>query len=91
MATLFEELDAVFTNHTHYYTVGLPDMNEALEKCARVLHTNPQIINYGGQMILASQHGLGDGITWLTEIPRPVVEPVVEETVVEESSSPTSK
>jgi hypothetical protein len=91
MATLFEELDAVFTNHTHYYTVGLPDMNEALEKCARLLHSNAQVINYGGQMILASHHSLGDGITWLTEIPRPVVEPVVEEVVVEESAPKKGK
>ena len=69
--TLFEELDLIFTNHAHYYTVGLPDMNAALEMCARISHGQPQVINYAGQMILASQHSIGDGISWLTEIPRP--------------------
>jgi hypothetical protein len=73
---LFDELDAIFTNHSHYYTVGLPDMNEALERCARVTHTNPQVINYNGQMILATQHSLGSQISWLTEIPRPIVEQI---------------
>lgn len=91
MATLFEELDAVFTNHTHYYTVGLPTMNDALELCARVSLGNPQVIQYNGQMILASASALGGNISWLTEVPRPVVETVVEETVVEESSSSKSK
>jgi hypothetical protein len=71
---LFDELDAIFSNHTHYYTVALPDMNEALEKCARVTGDNAQVINYAGQMVLASQSNLGDQISWLTEIPRPVTE-----------------
>lgn len=68
---LFDELDAIFSNHTHYYTVALPDMNAALELCARVTGGNPQVINYAGQMVLASQQSLGDQISWLTEIPRP--------------------
>jgi hypothetical protein len=80
MASLFEELDAVFTSHSHYYTVGLPDMNEALEKCARIMHTNPQVITYGGQMILASQHAISNDITWLTEIPRPAPPEQIEAT-----------
>lgn len=71
---LFDELDAIFTNHSHYYTVALPDMNDALERCARVTGGNAQVINYAGQMILASQSSLGDQISWLTEIPRPVTE-----------------
>jgi hypothetical protein len=69
--SLFQELDVIFTTHTHYYTVGLPTMNEALERCARVTGGNPQVINYGGQIILASQSSLGNEISWLTEIQRP--------------------
>jgi len=46
-------------------------MNEALERCARVTGGNPQVINYGGQIILASQSSLGNEISWLTEIQRP--------------------
>ena len=81
--SLFQELDAIFTHHSHYYTVALPDMNEALEKCARITHSMPQVINYNGQMILASPNALGDGISWLTEIPRPA-EIAVEIPVIED-------
>lgn len=68
---LFEELDAMFPSHSHYYIVGLSTMNDALEKCARVCVGMPQLINYNGQMILVSQSGLSSDISWLTEIPRP--------------------
>lgn len=68
---LFEDLDAMFPAHSHYYVVGVSTMNEALEKCARVCVSNPQLINYNGQMILVSQSGLSSDISWLTEIPRP--------------------
>jgi hypothetical protein len=83
--TLFEELDAIFPAHTHYYSVALTDMNEALEKCARVTGGNAQVINYSGQMILATQTNIGNEITWLNEIPRP------EEPIVEEESIPYKK
>jgi hypothetical protein len=73
---LFDELDAIFTNHSHYYVVALSNMNDALEMCARVTHANPQVVNYGGQIILATQHSLGEGISWLTEIPRPTEEQI---------------
>jgi len=71
---LFDELDAIFSTHTHYYTVSVPSMNDALERCARLTGGTPQVINYNGQIILATQQGLSDQISWLTEIPRPEVE-----------------
>jgi len=76
--TFFEELDAIFSSHTHYYTVSVPTMNDALERCARLTGGTPQVINYGGQIILATQQTLGGQISWLTEIPRPET-PAVEE------------
>ena len=75
--SFFEELDTMFTNHTHYYIVGLSSMNEALEMCARVTGGMAQVITYNGQIILASQSGISSQIPWLTEVPRPEV---VEET-----------
>ena len=69
--TLFEELDSIFSSHTHYYSVGVPTMNDALERCARLTGGSPQVINYAGQMILAADRALGNQISWLTEIPRP--------------------
>ena len=79
MASLFEELDVMYPNHTHFYTVGLGDMNEAMEKCARLSGYEAHVVNYNGQMVLISQQGFSsDNISWLNEIPRP--EPVVEDT-----------
>ena len=72
--SLFDELDAIFSTHTHYYAVGVPTMNDALERCGRLTGGTPQVINYNGQIILATQQGLGNQISWLTEIPRPDVE-----------------
>ena len=68
---LFEELDEMFPSHSHFYVVNLSTMNEALDKCARVCVGIPQLINYSGQMILVSQSGLSNDISWLTEIPAP--------------------
>ena len=68
---MFEELDAMFATHLHYYIVNLPTMNDALEMCARVAIGNPQVIMYKGQLILASQSAIGSNISWLTEVPRP--------------------
>ena len=76
--TFFEELDLMFTNHTHYYIVGTSSMNEALDRCARVAGGTAQVVNYKGQMILASQMALGDQIPWLTEVPRPDVATITE-------------
>lgn len=69
--SLFEELDAIFSNHTNYYIVSLPSMNDALERCARLTGGDDQVINYNGQMILATQQNIGNQISWLTEVPRP--------------------
>lgn len=77
--TLFEELDAIFTNHTNYYTVAVPSMNDALERCARLTGGDDQVITYNGQIILATQQNLGNQISWLTEIPRPAPPAEIEE------------
>jgi hypothetical protein len=64
-------------------------MNEALDKCARLSHGIVNIINYGGQMILISQHALTDQIGWLTEVAAPVVEVVEANPVVDSDPVPT--
>lgn len=71
---LYEELDAMFPSHTHYYVVNLPDMNDALERCARLTGGISNVVTYNGQMILAVQHLISSDISWLTEIAPPVVE-----------------
>ena len=88
---LYEELDAMFPSHTHYYIVGLTDMNEELDKCARLSHGMVNIINYNGQMILISPNSLGSQISWLTEVIAPVVEVIEPDPVVEPDPAPTKK
>lgn len=76
---LFDELDAIFSSHTHYYVVNVPSMNDALERCARLSGGSPQVVNYGGQLILASGQNLGNQVSWLTEIERPAIPDPIEE------------
>jgi hypothetical protein len=76
---LYEDLDAMYPNHTHYYTVSLSDMNEAMEKCARLAGYEAHVVTYNGQMILVSQQGFSsDNISWLNEIAPPPAPEVIE-------------
>lgn len=67
--TLYEELDAMFPSHSHFYSVSLTDMNEALEKCARLTDQPTHVFTYSGQMIMIVQHSLGNDIPWLVAVP----------------------
>jgi len=79
MASLYEELDVMYPNHSHYYTVALPDMNEAMEKCARMAGYEAHVVTYNGQMVLISRQGFpSDNISWLNEIPAPPAPEVIE-------------
>jgi hypothetical protein len=70
---LYDELDSMFPwSHSHYYLVNLSDMNEALEKCARITSGgSPHVITYNGQLILISPSAISPDILWLTEIVGP--------------------
>jgi hypothetical protein len=67
--TLYEELDTMFPSHSYFYSVSLTDMNEALEKCARLTDQPTHVFTYSGQMIMSVQHSLGNDIPWLTAVP----------------------
>lgn len=78
---LYEELDGMFPNHTHYYIVNVPDISEALDRCGRLSHGSPHVIQYSGMIILVSPSAISNDITWLTEINDPnAVVAVIEET-----------
>lgn len=65
---LYDELDAIFRNHQHFYKLGVSDMSEALDKSARLIGENAQVITYNGQIYLASQMHLGSDVTWATPV-----------------------
>ena len=84
---LFDDLDAMFPSHTHFYQVNLPTMNEALDRCARMTGELGHVFTYNGTMFMAVQHSLGNDNPWLTEIPDPNPEIVEAEiTVVSEKT-----
>ena len=67
---MYEELNSMYPSHYHFYSVSLPDMNDALEKCARLCHGDVFVTNYKGQMILTSQHPLPHTtIEWANPVP----------------------
>jgi len=83
---MFDELNAAFPDHTHFYeVVGLP-LAEAMDQCARLTAGEVQVVNYQGKIIFAVQHYLSvSGAGWLVEVPGAPEEAVVEEAVVEET------
>ena len=69
MATMYDDLNKVFPNQYHFYTVN-GDMNEALEKCARVCAGDVQVALYQNQTILASMHPIAhESIDWANPVP----------------------
>ena len=82
---MFDELNAAFPNHTHFYEVNL-SITEAMERCARMAAGDVHVVNYQGKVIFAAQHAM-TGISnadWISEVPGAPVEVVAEEPVVEE-------
>lgn len=65
----YDDLYNAFPHHDYFYEVVGLSMAQALETCARVTGAPAHVINFGGGMVLATQHALGDGITWLRAIP----------------------
>ena len=69
---LYDELNEMFPAHNYFYTVGLTNISEALEKCARLTGDPAHVFTYNGQMILCVQHELVDslnnGVTWITSV-----------------------
>jgi hypothetical protein len=69
MATMYDDLNKVFPNQYHFYTVT-GDINEALEKCARVCAGDVHVSLYQNQAILASMHPIpSNTIDWATPVP----------------------
>lgn len=65
---LYDELDAIFRNHQHFYKLSVADMSEALDKSARLIGENAHVITYNGQLYMASQTSLGSEVSWAVPV-----------------------
>lgn len=104
---MFDELNAAFPNHTHFYEVVGLSLADAMDRSARLTGGDCHILNYQGKIIFAVQHDVNvSGFDWLIDVPgapvveetapvdeAPVVEEeaVVEETVVDAKATTTTK
>lgn len=63
---MYNELNNVFPNHTHFYEVSGMSMTEALEICARLSADDTHVVNYAGKIIFATKHNVESvDIPWL--------------------------
>lgn len=65
---MFDELNAAFTNYTHFYEVVGKTMTESLELCARLTGDDGHVLNYQGKIIFAVKHSIGNDIEWLKPV-----------------------
>jgi hypothetical protein len=80
---MYEELNNVFPNQFWFYEVMGLNINDAMDRCARMLGSEGYVVNYQNKIILASVHEIGSGNPWLNLIGGPPIE--VEATIVENS------
>lgn len=64
----YDELNNVFPHHSYFYTVNGIQMNEALDRVARLSGQPTQVVTYQGQIVLAVQHELSSEIPWITAV-----------------------
>jgi hypothetical protein len=61
---MYNQLNAIFPNQYHFYTTSM-DMNEALDKCARVCAGDVHVVTYNNMTVLASLHPIAhESIDW---------------------------
>jgi len=65
---MFDELNAAFPNHTHFYEVKGMTFAQALERCARIAGDSAQVFNFQGKIVAAATHDLGNQIEWLQPV-----------------------
>jgi len=72
---MFNELNDMFPDHTHFYEVNNMVFSDALERCARLTAGDGQVLNFQGKIIFAVKHKLEtDGIDWLNPVPGTPIE-----------------
>jgi hypothetical protein len=72
--SLYEQLNEAFPNQWWFYEVVGLNINDAMDRCARLLGTEGHVVNYQNKIILASGNELShQDIPWLNLIGGPEV------------------
>jgi hypothetical protein len=72
--SLYEQLNEAFPNQWWFYEVSGLNINDAMDRCARLLGTEGHVVNYQNKIILASGNELSyQDIPWLNLIGGPEV------------------
>lgn len=81
--SLYEQLNDAFPNQWWFYEVVGLNINDAMDRCARLLGTEGHVVNFQGRTVLASGNELSfQDIPWLNLIGGPPVTIDVESTEV---------
>jgi hypothetical protein len=65
---MFDELNAAFPGHSHFYEVIGITLSDALERCARLTGDEGHVFQYKSKIVFAVKHDLGNEIDWLTPV-----------------------
>jgi hypothetical protein len=69
---LYEQLNTAFPNQWWFYEVVGLNINDAMDRCARLLGSEGHVVNYQGRTVLASGNELSYvDIPWLNLIGGP--------------------
>jgi hypothetical protein len=69
---LYEQLNEAFPNQWWFYEVIGLNLNDAMDRCARILGTEGHVVNYQNRIVLASGNELSyQEIPWLNLIGGP--------------------
>jgi hypothetical protein len=84
--SLYEQLNTAFPNQWWFYEVVGLNINDAMDRCARLLGSEGHVVNYQGRIVLASGNELSYvDIPWLNLIGGPPIDIIdVEVTEIKE-------
>jgi hypothetical protein len=69
---LYEQLNTAFPNQWWFYEIVGLNINDAMDRCARLLGSEGHVVNYQGRIVLASGNELSHvDIPWLNLIGGP--------------------
>jgi len=79
---MFQELNNMFPDHSHFYEVGGMTILEAMERCSRLTGHDNHVMNYQGKIIFAVKHAIEtDDVSWLNPVPGSPIDNNVSDTL----------
>ena len=73
---MYEELNKIFPNQWWFYEVVGLNINEAMDRCARMTGDQAHVINFQNKIIFASVNEIGNDNSWLNLIGGPPSEEI---------------